>query len=207
MRGCTEDGECNLQHQGCVRHLGSLTSSGVPSLPQQQCEVMHRGRIGSFLLPGIQMSHLIQGSNQEKHSNASLEGAWAPSETQQSSVGARHGVILLLPSTGSANIILSWQQPLPPLTQKLPAAVLCSYPCFTLWPASNTGRILKMLSAWAAGSHSLPFHRKQHQSGITFPLSQNQRAAVSCKSSEGNFQTWKTHLFLRKRQQSDLATY
>lgn len=87
------------------------------------------------------MSHLTQGSNQEKHPNTSLEGAWAPSETQQSGVGARLGVILLLPSTASANIILAWQQPLPPLTQKLPAAVLCSYPCFTPWPASNTGRV------------------------------------------------------------------
>lgn len=207
MHGCTEDGERNLQHQGCVGHLGSLTSSGVPRLSQQQCEAMRRGSIGSFLLPGIQMSHLIRRSNKEKHPNARLEGAWAPSETQQSSVGARHGVILPLPSTGSANIILAWQQPLPLLTQKLPVAVLCSYPCFTLWPASNRGRVLKMLSAWAAGSHSLAFHRKQHQSGITFRLSQNQRATVSYKSPEWNFQRWKTHLFLRKRQQSDLATY
>lgn len=87
------------------------------------------------------MSHLTQGSNQEKHPNTSLEGAWAPSETQQSGVGARLGVTLLLPSTASANIILAWQQPLPPLTQKLPAAVLCSYPCFTPCPASNTGRV------------------------------------------------------------------
>lgn len=145
---------------------------------------MHRGSIGSFLLPGIQMSHLTQGSNQEKHPNTSIEAAWALSETQQSAVGARHGVIVLLPSTGSANIILAWQQPLPPLTQKLPAAVLCSYPCFTLWPASNTGRVQKMLSAWAACSHSLAFHRKQHQSRITFPLSQNQRATVCYKSPE-----------------------
>lgn len=160
--------------------------------------MMHRGSTGSFLLPGIQMSHLVQGSCQEKYPNTSLEGDWAPSETQQSGVGARHGVILLLPSTGSANIILAWQQPLPPLTQKLPAAVLCSYPCFSLWPASNTGRVLKMISAWA-GSHGLAFHRKQHQSGITFPLSQNQRATVSHRSPELNFQTWKTHLFLRKK--------
>lgn len=66
MRGCAEDGECNLQHQGCVGHPGSLTSSGEPRLSQQQCEVMHRESIGSFLLPGIQMSPLTQGSNQEK---------------------------------------------------------------------------------------------------------------------------------------------
>lgn len=133
----------------------------------------HRGSIGSLLLQGLQMSHLTQGSNREKLTNTSQGGAWAPRETQQSGVGARSRVIpLLLPSAGSASILLAWQQPLPPLTHTPSAAVLGFTPASSHRLRATRGAVLEMLSAGAAGSHSLALHRKQQHCRITFRLSQ-----------------------------------
>lgn len=147
-------------------HLSSLTSSEVPRVSQNNISAATRSDAQREhwvpSTPRVTDVSSDPGKQSGKTHKYQPRGAWAPRETQQSGVGARSRVIPpLLPSAGSASILLAWQQPLPPLTHMPSAAVLGFTPASSHRLRATRGAVLEMLSDGAAVSHSLALHRKQ----------------------------------------------